>query len=401
PLVSITFDVPQIALASISVDSTITLWSIRDKMPFWSGRVYGEGVPSSIDFLEGGLVVGRNQGNIIQLLPGMSTTVLSTIKFSLGNSSNNGGNASKAAVENPDLMFGHLCYDPASRILWVASSARNSLFAVKIGTDSTPIPSAQPSSNINGPAMSTAKPTTPTIRPTFDQIVEFPCSMPTIKLTLVAAEAADENATWTRDPSLVVSAFCLHASGVAEINITQEAYDIAVAKTAAKAAAKTAVKLTNISSSPLPIGRTNLHAVDQTTSTDSGTSRQDHGGPRTAALELFTNLAVSQNVVGELSESSQNYHAAHFDAEESRFGGDPRSKAKGHGAANVEPDATAMPWIKFDTFSVKQANYYRQRSTTAAAYGGFSDVFQCDARLYDGTQVLVSVALAPTLLHLH
>ncbi|KIO26110.1 hypothetical protein M407DRAFT_243825 [Tulasnella calospora MUT 4182] len=245
PLVSITFDVPQIALASISVDSTITLWSIQDKLPFWSGRIHGEGVPSSIDFLEGGLVVGRNQGNIIQLLPVMSTTVLSTIKFSLG--SNNGGNASKAAVENPELMFGHLCYDPASRILWVASSARNSLFAVKIGTDSTPIPSAQPSSIINGPVMNTAEPTTPTVRPTFDQVVEFPCSMPTINLTLVAAEAADENATWTRDPSLVVSAFCVHAGGVDQINIAQEAYDIAAANTAAK--------LPSISFGPLPTDR--------------------------------------------------------------------------------------------------------------------------------------------------
>ncbi|KAG8993259.1 hypothetical protein FRB90_000740 [Tulasnella sp. 427] len=259
PLVSITFDVPQIALASISVDSTITLWSIKDKMPFWSGRVHGDGVPSSIDFLEGGLVVGRNQGNVVQLLPVMSTTVLSTIKFSLGNVNNNGGNASKSAVENPDLMFGHLCYDPASRILWVASSARNSLFAVKIGTDSTPVHSAPPSASINGPTMSTAEPTTPTVRPTFDQIVEFPCSMPTINLTLVAAEAADETATWTRDPSLVVSAFCVHAGGVDQINIGQDAYDIASANTPAK--------LPNISFGPLQTERAERRASGQNLST--------------------------------------------------------------------------------------------------------------------------------------
>ncbi|KAG8981882.1 hypothetical protein FRC05_000024 [Tulasnella sp. 425] len=255
PLVSITFDVPQIALASISVDSTITLWSIKDKLPFWSGRVHGEGLPSSIDFLEGGLVVGRNQGNIVQLLPVMSTTVLSTIKFSLGGASNTGSNASKAAVENPELMFGHLCYDPASRILWVASSARNSLFAVRIGTDSTPVPSAQPSANVNGAAMSTAEPTSPTVRPTFDQIVEFPCSMPTINLTLVAAEAADEGATWTRDPSLVVSAFCVHAGGVDQINIGQDAYDIAAANTAAK--------LPSISFGPLPTDRADRRTSGQ------------------------------------------------------------------------------------------------------------------------------------------
>ncbi|KAG8905132.1 hypothetical protein FRB99_000644 [Tulasnella sp. 403] len=232
PLVSFTFDVPQIALASISIDSTITLWSIKDKLPFWSGRVHGDGYPSSIDFLEGGLVVGRNQGNIIQLLPVMSTTVLSTIKFTLGPGSAVG--PGKSSMENPELMFGHLCYDPTSKILWVANSARNSLFAVKIGLDATPIPSIPPSGVAGGPAMATAEPTTPTMRPTFEQIVEFPCSMPTINLTVVPAEAAEENSHWTRDISLVVSAFCVHAGGVDQINISQEGYDDAIRRTAAK-----------------------------------------------------------------------------------------------------------------------------------------------------------------------
>ncbi|KAG9015018.1 hypothetical protein FRB94_007090 [Tulasnella sp. JGI-2019a] len=228
PLVSFTFDVPQIALASISIDSTITLWSIKDKMPFWSGRVHGEGYPSSIDFLDGGLVVGRNQGNVIQLLPVMSTTVLSTIKFVFASSGGapQGSNGPKAAVESQELMFGHLCYDSASKILWVANSARNSLFAVKMGVDETPVPPTQ---------TQTAEPTSPTMRPAFDQIVEFPCSMPTINLTVVPAEALEEGGSnWTRDPSLAVSAFCVHAGGVDQINIAQDAYDDSSAKTASK-----------------------------------------------------------------------------------------------------------------------------------------------------------------------
>lgn len=250
---SFTFDVPQIALASVSIDSTVTLWSMKDKRPFWSGRVHGEGVPSSIDFLDGGLVVGRNQGNIIQLLPVMSTAVLSTIKFVLGQPGA-ANSTSKAAIENPELMFGHLSYDPASKILWVASSARNSLFAIRIGQDSTPIPSAG-SSTIGGAVMNTTEPTLPTIRPTFDQIVEFPCSMPTINITVVAAEAAEEGSNWTRDPSLAVSAFCVHAGGVDQINIAQDAFD--------EAAEKTAAKLPNITYLPPATDRENRRQSSQ------------------------------------------------------------------------------------------------------------------------------------------
>ncbi|KAG8865326.1 hypothetical protein FRB96_000216 [Tulasnella sp. 330] len=240
PLVSFTFDVPQIALASISIDSTITLWSIKDKMPFWSGRVHGEGYPSSIDFLDGGLVVGRNQGNVIQLLPVMSTNVLSTIKFVFGSggSAPSGNNGPKAAVESQELMFGHLCYDSASKILWVANSARNSLFAVKMGADENPVASVQ---------TQTTEPTSPTMRPAFDQIVEFPCSMPTINLTVVPAEALEEGGSnWTRDPSLAVSAFCVHAGGVDQINIAQDAYD--------ESSAKTMSKLPNITYGAIAIG---------------------------------------------------------------------------------------------------------------------------------------------------
>ena len=171
-------------------------------MPYWSGRVQGEGAPSSIDFLDGGLVVGRNQGNVIQLLPVQSTNVLSTIKFVLG----------KPLGDNQDLMFGHFCYDPASKILWVASSARPSLFAVKIGADAF----------------------ADNIRPTFDQIVEFSCSAPAINLTVVPAESVEENSNWTRDASLVVSAFCVHSGGVDQININQDAYDEAAMRAEAK-----------------------------------------------------------------------------------------------------------------------------------------------------------------------
>lgn len=49
-----------------------------------------------------------------------------------------------------------------------------------------------------------------------------------------------------------------------------------------------------------------------------------------------------------------------------------------------------MPWITFSTTAEGDVGLYRQRGATAAAYGGFSDIFQCDARFPDGSSTLVS-----------
>lgn len=103
--------------------------------------------------------------------------------------------------------------------------------------------------------MNTAEPTTSTVRPTFDQIIEFPCSMPTINLTIVAAEAAEDGVNWTRDPSLAVSAFCVHSGGVDQINIAQDAFD--------SAAAGAAAKLPNISFGPLSADRSERRVSSQ------------------------------------------------------------------------------------------------------------------------------------------
>lgn len=47
------------------------------------------------------------------------------------------------------------------------------------------------------------------------------------------------------------------------------------------------------------------------------------------------------------------------------------------------------PWIAFLTVVHDQGGHYRKRSSAAAAYGGFSDVYQCDARFADGSRVVV------------
>ncbi|KDQ13159.1 hypothetical protein BOTBODRAFT_175764 [Botryobasidium botryosum FD-172 SS1] len=235
PLISFTFDVPQIALASISIDSTITLWSIKDKLPFWSGRIAGEGQPSSIDFLEGGIIVGRKQGTVLQLLPVMSTVVSSTVKFVLGTNgnNNNGGNnnnnnsGGNGGEENGN-MFGHVSYDPKIRTLWVANSARGSLFALRVSYESFPSPS--PSHQSQQPQPSQVEPIPPPLRPIFEQIVEFPTTMQCINMTLLADGGDPANA----DPGLAVALFAVHMAGVDQVNISREAFEGALGSTAAK-----------------------------------------------------------------------------------------------------------------------------------------------------------------------
>ena len=73
----------------------LTLWNVPDKVPFWSQKITGEGIPSSLTFLDGGVVIGRKNGTIFQLLPVMGDVILSTVKFV------NGGR------EDPE-MFGHV-----------------------------------------------------------------------------------------------------------------------------------------------------------------------------------------------------------------------------------------------------------------------------------------------------
>jgi hypothetical protein len=94
-----------IVIATISNDFTLSLWNIRDRRPFWSASICGDD-PPSITFVDGGVVIGRKQGAIFQLLPTKSNTVLSAIKFVHG------------FADDPD-MFGHADYDSRIQTLWV------------------------------------------------------------------------------------------------------------------------------------------------------------------------------------------------------------------------------------------------------------------------------------------
>ncbi|KAG9029147.1 hypothetical protein FS837_003634 [Tulasnella sp. UAMH 9824] len=56
-----------------------------------------------------------------------------------------------------------------------------------------------------------------------------------------------------------------------------------------------------------------------------------------------------------------------------------------------EEDAGDMRWVAFLTLVDNEGGRYRPRSSIQAAYGGFSDIWQCDARFFNGWNVVVAV----------
>lgn len=97
---------------------------MRDKIPFWTHKVRGDDVPSSLTFVEDGIVIGRKNGTIFQLLSPNTKTVLSTLKF-VNNSR-----------DDPE-MFGHINYDARIQTLWIANSRRESILGVRLGYQNT------------------------------------------------------------------------------------------------------------------------------------------------------------------------------------------------------------------------------------------------------------------------
>lgn len=192
----------------------LTLWNVPDKVPFWSQKITGEGIPSSLTFLDGGVVIGRKNGTIFQLLPVMGDVILSTVKFV------NGGR------EDPE-MFGHVTYDSRIQTLWVANSKRDSLIALKVCFElSTPSPGGE--ELIRGGY--------------FEQLVEFVGPKPTLNFVILTADSdptGDEAsaaciAAKLPPGDLALVAFSVHSSGVDQVLIRKEWYDSAFLQTNAK-----------------------------------------------------------------------------------------------------------------------------------------------------------------------
>jgi hypothetical protein len=181
-------------------------------MPFWNLKVRGDEIPSSLTFVDGGIVVGRKNGTIFQLLSVSTKAVLSTIKFVNGNQEDN-------------EMFGHVNYDSRIQTLWVANCRRESMIAFKIGIES--------SATANGEESARAY---------FEQVAEFAGPKPTIHFVILTADAdptgeeAHAACVAAKVPpgELALVAFSVHSSGVDQILIRKEWYDTAMASAVSK-----------------------------------------------------------------------------------------------------------------------------------------------------------------------
>ncbi|EPQ58070.1 hypothetical protein GLOTRDRAFT_104018 [Gloeophyllum trabeum ATCC 11539] len=212
PLISFDFDVYNYAIATISEDSALTYWSIRDRLPFWSQKIRGEDLPSSITIVDNGVVIGRKNGTIFQLLPIMSKNVLSSVKFVNGDK------------DDPD-MFGHANYDSRIQTLWIANNRRDSMIALKINIE-------LPETHANGDE----------VRGAFDRVVEFGGPKPTIHFVILTGDAdphGDEAraacvAAKVPPGELALVAFSVHSGGVDQVLIRKEWYDSALASVSSR-----------------------------------------------------------------------------------------------------------------------------------------------------------------------
>ena len=187
-------------------------WNPRDKAPFWSQKIRGDDAPSSITFVDGGLVIGRKHGTLFQLLPSMSKNISATVRFVNGDREDN-------------EMFGHANYDSKIQTLWVANNRRDSMIAFKLGFESTIGSSGGDET-----------------RGYFEQVVEFAGPKPTIHFVILTPDAdptGDEAhaacvAAKVPPGELALVAFSVHSSGVDQVLIRREWFDGALASTPAK-----------------------------------------------------------------------------------------------------------------------------------------------------------------------
>lgn len=168
-------------------------------------------MPSSLTFVDGGIVVGRKNGTIFQLLSITTKHILSTVKFVNG------------SQDDPD-MFGHVSYDSRIQTLWVANCRRESMIAFRINLESTVIGGEE------------------AMRGGFDQAVEFAGPKPTIHFVILTADAdpnGDEAhaacvAAKLPPGELALVAFSVHSSGVDQVLIRREWFDSALVMANAK-----------------------------------------------------------------------------------------------------------------------------------------------------------------------
>jgi hypothetical protein len=184
---------------------------MQDSQPYTVHKIRGDDIPSSLTFVDGGIVVGRKNGTIFQLLSMSDKTVLSTINFVNG------------LQDDPD-MFGHISYDTRIQTLWVANSRRESLIALKLHMETS---FAGGEENVRG---------------YIEQVVEFSGIKPTIHFVILTADAdphGDEAhaacvAAKIVPGDVALVGFSVHSTGVDQVLIRKEWFDSALAHAESK-----------------------------------------------------------------------------------------------------------------------------------------------------------------------
>ena len=179
---------------------------MHDRLPYMVQTIHGDDTPSSLTFVDGGFVVGRKNGTVFQLFSMSTKTLLSTIKF-----------INSATPEDID-MFGHINYDSRIQTLWIANCRRDSLIALKVNIDE----------DLN--------------RGHIEQVVEFAGIKPTIHFVILTGDAdphgteANAACVAAKVPpgELALVAFSVHSTGVDQILIRKEWFDMALAQTESK-----------------------------------------------------------------------------------------------------------------------------------------------------------------------
>lgn len=251
------FDPVRNALATLSSDSVLTMWNAANQQSFWSGKINGEGQPSSLFFVESGVIIGRKRNTVVQLLPNSSTNILATLRFT-----------TSEAIQDEKDFFSHIAYDSRLKILWAANSHRSSLMALKLNHEATSTLAA----------------------PSFEQVLDFPILHPTISLGILSPEAyeveemeranqvstngAATGPTGAMMESIPTSgpvaliAYVIHTGGVDQILMVKRDLDLAISSAQAKLP---------LSSSPTPAA---------SLAPSSGPARQRAGSPMRARTPL-------------------------------------------------------------------------------------------------------------------
>ncbi|KZT56715.1 hypothetical protein CALCODRAFT_517943 [Calocera cornea HHB12733] len=201
PTTSSTTLPPEPTLATVTTAGELTFWSLGDlePRPLWKGTVPGPGRPSSAHFVSTeGLVLGRRQGTVFQLISGLSGKVVEEVRFESG---------AQEGEEGGPQGFGHVCYDTRLGALWVANSIRPSLFALR------PVMQSGGSKPVG-----------------FHPALEFPLPEPMINITLAsdvayrgAQEGPDRQSPQHSDNA--VTAFAVHTGGVHQVQVGRESWE--------------------------------------------------------------------------------------------------------------------------------------------------------------------------------